>query len=293
MPPPLGGSSPTSFRELAGAEVRPLSVGWDNTVFAVDERWAFRFPRRAIAIAGIEREIAVLPHLASRLPVPIPAPHFIGRPVASFPWPFFGAPLLPGAEVDGEVDGAARERLAPALGAFVRVLHDTPSPAELPHDPMRRVDMARRVPFGEQRLAELHAAGLVAPYDALRRVLDAARDLPPSPRSVLVHGDLHVRHVLVDATREPPLCGVIDWGDVCLGDPAMDVAIAWNLFAPPAREAFFAAYGPIEPDQVARARVVALFLSATLALYGAAADMSALRDESLAGLVRIVAQPRW
>ena len=53
---------------------RLLGEGWDNSVWVVEERWAFRFPRREIAIAGVARELAVLPRLAPLLPVPIPAP---------------------------------------------------------------------------------------------------------------------------------------------------------------------------------------------------------------------------
>ena len=86
------------FPELALASLRPLAEGWDNAVWLVDERWAFRFPRRKIAIPGFERELAVLPGLAPRLPAPIPAPVFVGRPALGYPWPFFGAELLPGIE---------------------------------------------------------------------------------------------------------------------------------------------------------------------------------------------------
>ena len=278
----------SQFPELAAAAIELIGVGWDNTVFAVDGRWAFRFPRRAVALAGVEREIAVLPHLAPLLPVAIPEPRYVGRPGPGFPWPFFGAPLLDGDEATLAFGDAARARLAPALGDVLRRLHAVPPHPVLPHDPMGRVDMARRIPFAEQRLAELERAGLLAPFGDLRAVLDTARDLPPSQRLATVHGDLHVRHILVDAAAEEPLRGIIDWGDVCAGDPAMDVAIGWMLFREPERMRFLDAYGPMEPDQVARARVVAVFLSATLALYGAAEGMPGLRDESLAGLGRII-----
>lgn len=60
--------------------LRRLAEGWDNSVWVVDERFAFRFPRRAIAIPGIEREIAVLPTLAPLLPLPVPCPVFVGDP---------------------------------------------------------------------------------------------------------------------------------------------------------------------------------------------------------------------
>lgn len=278
----------TQFSELAAASIELIGVGWDNTVFAVDGRWAFRFPRRAVAVPGVEREIAVLPHIASLLPVAVPEPRYVGRPDRGYPWPFFGAPLLDGSEATLAFDDEARSRLAPLLGGALRRLHAARPPAILPHDPMGRVDMARRVPFAEQRLAELDHAGLPAPYDELRAVLDAGRGVPPSPRRAIVHGDLHVRHVLVDPAAEVPLRGIIDWGDVCAGDPAMDLAIGWMLFREPERARFLDAYGPMEPDQVARARVVAVFLAATLARYGAAEGSPMLRDESLAALERII-----
>lgn len=275
--------------ELATAPIELVGVGWDNTVYAVDGRWAFRFPRRAVAVAGIEREIAVLPRLASRVPAPIPRPRWIGRPTRDFPWPFFGAALIDGSEATVAFDDAARERLAPRLGAFLRTLHGLRLPVELPYDPTARADTARRVPMAERRLAELAASGIDAPLGALREVVDEARGLPPTRRRALLHGDLHVRHVLVGPEPARPLAGVIDWGDVCVGDPAIDLGIAWSLLPPPARRAFFDAYGPIEADQAVRGRLLAVFLNATLALYAAAEGLGDLRDEAVAGLRRAVA----
>ena len=34
------------------------------------------------------------------------------------------------------------------------------------------------------------------------------------------------------------LCAVIDFGQLCIGDPACDLAIAWNLFKGESREVF-------------------------------------------------------
>jgi aminoglycoside phosphotransferase (APT) family kinase protein len=68
------------FPELEVGSLRRLAEGWDNTVWVVNERYAFRFPRRQIAIPGVERELAVLPRLAPLLPLPVPEPIFVGRP---------------------------------------------------------------------------------------------------------------------------------------------------------------------------------------------------------------------
>ena len=62
------------FPELTVAGLRLLAEGWDNTVWLVNGDLVFRFPRRAIAIPGVEREIAILPALAPRLPAAIPTP---------------------------------------------------------------------------------------------------------------------------------------------------------------------------------------------------------------------------
>lgn len=105
------------FPQIDIRSPRLLGEGWDNSVWVGDDQWAFRFPRREIALAGVEREVAILPGLAPLLPLPIPTPVFIGRPAHGFPWPFFGAPLLPGRELaDLALDDTARAALAPPLG---------------------------------------------------------------------------------------------------------------------------------------------------------------------------------
>ena len=277
----------SQFPDLADAPVRFLAAGWDNTVFTVDDRWAFRFPRRAVALSGIEREIAVLPRLAPHLPIAIPAPRYVGAPSPAFGWPFAGAALLAGHEPTPGLSDAARARIAPSLGRFLRTLHGLDPGVDLPQDPLGRADMARRVPFATEQLHELATTGLADHWRRARPLLDAARDLPTSDRSAVVHGDLHFRHLLVDGDA---LTGVIDWGDLCRGDPAMDLQVAWSFLPPEARPAFWAAYGPIEPDQELRPRIVALFLGAVLARYGELEGLGGVRDEALAPLERTLAE---
>lgn len=109
------------FPALAGAPVRELASGWDNTVFLVGEQWVFRFPRRAVALAGTEREMALLPKLAPRLPLAVPVPELTGRPAGGYPWPFWGARHLPGRELmTCGLPERRRVAAAAALGEFLR-----------------------------------------------------------------------------------------------------------------------------------------------------------------------------
>lgn len=97
---------------------REVDAGcWDYTVFLVDDAVVFRFPRREIVVQGTAREVSLLPLL--RLPVAIPRPVYIGQPGDDFPWPFYGAPYLPGEEPIGLVD-EVRRRLARPLARFLR-----------------------------------------------------------------------------------------------------------------------------------------------------------------------------
>ena len=276
------------FPELDAGSATLLGEGWDNAVWVVEERWAFRFPRRQIAIPGVERELAVLPRLAPLLPTLIPEPRFVGTPGERFPWPFFGAALLPGRELaDAGLGEDARVRVGAELGRLLRALHAPETAAcvdpegALPVDFNRRADMPFRVPRTRERLEELGHPETAA----ITELLAEAEALPPSSGEALVHGDLHLRHILVDGAS---MSGVIDWGDICVGDRAIDLQLVWSQLPAGRRESFFAEYGPVERETGLRAQVLAVYLCAMLAVYARAVGHASLERESLAGLERAV-----
>ena len=115
------------FPQLDASSARLFGEGWDNAVWVVEETWAFRFPRRQIAIPGVRRELAVLPTLAPLLPIPIPVPTFVGRQSERFPWPFFGTRFLSGNEIaDAGLTDEARAAVGVELGRFLRRFHHGP-----------------------------------------------------------------------------------------------------------------------------------------------------------------------
>lgn len=281
------------FAELRDATVEPFAAGWDNAVFRVDGRWAFRFPQRAAAVPGVEREIATLRRLAPHVPLPIPEPRWIGVPDVTYPWAWFGAPFLPGRELAVEVADADRQRIGGQLGAFLQALHAPRLAARvgtaLPVDPNRRADMPFRVRLTRERLDDLVAKGLWEGDAAVDALLADAEDLPPPPRTAVLHGDLHARHVLVEGTgASAAASAVIDWGDVCAGDPSIDLSIAFGSLVGAARGAFVTAYGPIDGVTELRARTIAVFLSAALLAYAADVGLDALAADSRRGLARAV-----
>ena len=276
------------FPELEVESLRPFAEGWDYTILLVNEQWAFRFPRREMAVPGVRREIAVLPELAPLLPIPVPAPVFVGEPADGFPWPFFGSAFLPGRELgEAALDDGPRVEVGRSLARFLRRLHDADVAYRLPADANRRADMSTRVPKAREQLDALGAAGIWQRPAAVDRLLDEAERLPRSDASIVVHGDLHFRQVLVDETT---LTGVIDWVDVCRSDPAIDLSMFWSYLPPEGRDVFLAEYGEVSNEQLPRARVVALSLSAALAHYAHDEGFQTVEREALSGLARTAAE---
>jgi aminoglycoside phosphotransferase (APT) family kinase protein len=76
-----------------------------------------------------------------------------------------------------------------------------------------------------------------------------------------LHADLHPKNLV---GRDGRLVGVIDWGDLCVGDPAGDLAAAWMLFPPEVHADVWAAYGGAGDDLLARARGWAIFFGTVL-----------------------------
>ena len=82
------------------------------------------------------------------------------------------------------------------------------------------------------------------------------------------------------------MTGVIDWGDLCRSDPAIDLPLLWGFVPPAGRAAFLDAYGPVEEEQLLRARVLTFSVWAALAAYAHAEGFPSMEREALGGLER-------
>lgn len=196
--------------------------GWDSAAVLVDG-WVERRPRRPEVEAQLRREVRLMPWLAPRLPLAVPVPELVSEdPLV------VRHVLVPGDPTEGAGSGHGH-----ALGVFLRALHACPpaGAAERGVAPAGHADALDR--FAAEVVPMLPAPS----RSPARALLDAARDLPAD---TLVHGDLGPEHVLADGAR---LTGVIDFGDVHLGDPAIDLAWALHGTARPFAEAVAVAYG--------------------------------------------------
>ena len=266
------------FPALAPVRLEPFGEGWDNAAWLVNGDWVFRFPRRKFAAPLLETETRALPAFARSLPLPVPVPLRVGKPEGRYPYLWAGYRKLEGTTADrAALTEAQRVAAAPALGAFLRALHATPvSPLGLAGDTIGRMDVPKRRAKALAEVERLKGEPGAMGVAALGAILADAPELPDAPPT-LVHGDLYARHVLVDAAGRPS--GIIDWGDVHVSDPAIDLMLAFQFLPPSARPAFFDAYGPVSDVTLRRARFRAVVHGLAVLPYALKTSDAALRLE--------------
>lgn len=243
--------------DLADQPLSRLAEGWDNVMFRLGEAQMVRLPRRAVAAELLENEQRWLPELAAHLPLPIPAPMRIGQPSTAYPWSWSVLPFLPGAPLDEE---ALDSDQGVVLGGFLKALHSVAPPSDAPINVARGGPLTDRKAGFDDRAARLAAQGLLPEHVShlWREGLEAPRDIAPT----WLHGDLHPLNLLAQAGR---LTAVIDWGDICAGDPACDLGCLWVLLSNPgARHKALAAYGDVSPATLTRARGWAAYIGVVL-----------------------------
>ncbi|GAA1529774.1 aminoglycoside phosphotransferase family protein [Dactylosporangium maewongense] len=224
--------------DLADRPVRLGARGWDNQLWRLGDDLAVRLPwATGSADDLLRKEHTWLPSLAPRLPLPVPVPQRLGEPSSLFPRPWLITTWVPGTPADlAPVTGSA-----PVLAEFLTALHQ-PAPPEAPAGRDRGGPLAERAPGFARGLAYVTEQGLIDNPEAVQAVWDDAVAAPGwSGPPVWLHADLHPANVL---TEGGALCGVVDFGDLCAGDPAYDLAAAWLLLPDGAADRCLDAYRP-------------------------------------------------
>lgn len=268
--------------DLASLPLRFAGSGWDNVLFRLGKDLVVRLPRRAVADALLVAEQRWLPGLAAPLTVPISAPVRFGTPTPAYPWHWSVCRWIPGVSA-AAVPRADRGRAAGALAQFLAELH-RPAPEDAPVSPVGRGGpLAARDDVVRARLS-----ALPVPSPALREVWDAAVTAAPrTAESLWLHGDLHPANVVLEP--DGSLAGVVDFGDLCAGDPATDLAAAWMHFDADGRDVFRTEYERVRRCDAAtwtRARGWAVSMgSAMVASSDDAPALRALGEEILAAVL--------
>lgn len=252
--------------DLADLEVGPAFRGWDNELWRLGEELALRIPRTPRAPDLLLKEHRWLTALAPRLPLPVPTPVRLGRSSSAFPAPWTVVTWVPGDPAD-RVPVTRADHAADALAGFLRALHQ-PAPADAPLNPDRGVPLTTFASRVDETLRTMDF-GAFAAAD-VRRVWEEGLAAPVWQEPALwLHGDLHPANVVV---ADGTFAGVIDFGELCAGDPATDLSAAWMLLPDGAAARFLDSYGTRDTALIARARAWAAARAFGLIAIGQAGD---------------------
>ncbi len=110
------------------------------------------------------------------------------------------------------------------LANFLRQLHKLRLPENPPANSVRDCPLSARQSDTERRMQNLADTEFITPaiFAAWQRAVAA----PLAPSRNWIAGDIHARNVL---TRRGKIAAFIDWGDMCAGDAATDLASIWAL----------------------------------------------------------------
>ncbi|MGW3715668.1 aminoglycoside phosphotransferase family protein [Streptomyces sp. NPDC005133] len=242
--------------DLADLDLHHTVTGWDNQLWRLGEDLAVRFPRSDHAAALLLKEEAWLPALAERLPLPVPTPLRLGRPCDRFPWSWTVAAWVAGEPAD-RTALTQEDEAADTLAGFLRALHQ-PAPGSAPWHATRGVPLETLTNHFDTRFGNVASRVSPAVKDVWQRAVAAPGwDEPP----VWLHGDMHPANVVVS---EGTISGIIDFGELCAGDPATDLAAAWVILPKGAARRFFEVYGAADEATIRRAQGWAVLHSLSL-----------------------------
>jgi len=232
--------------------------GHDNRTYRLGEQMLIRMPTAADYALKVPKEQELLPGLAKRVSVSIPAPIKMGKPSADYPYPFSIYKWLSGKSINLlTLTDQEKEQLAFDMAKFLKELQaimDIKGPEPGQHNWWRGDHVSIYDKGAREQIAEL--AEIIDAGQALA-LWDKANATRWNKQPIWIHGDFAMGNILMDGGK---LSAVIDFGGAAVGDPACDLVIAWTYLSGKAREIFISEIETtMDSDTWLRARAWALW----------------------------------
>ncbi|MAZ44342.1 MAG: hypothetical protein CMF48_04120 [Legionellales bacterium] len=225
------------FPEWASLKVKPVKTsGWDNYTYHLGPKMLIRLPSEHCYANQVIKESTWLPYIKKHLKTKVPIPLGLGSASKEYPFQWAVYEWIDGKTLSTK-SLQSSNTIAYEVAHFLNELSKVPVEKEFPVS-------------GEENFFR---GGLLEHYDAEARqgiallpsefdqnqlieIWDRAVNTPININANWVHGDMSPDNILVNELGH--LEAVIDFGLMCVGDPACDYVLAWTYFDSRAQQLF-------------------------------------------------------
>jgi aminoglycoside phosphotransferase (APT) family kinase protein len=223
------------FPQWADLPVTPVEKGgYDNFTFHLGDEMSVRLPRDEGHAPQVEKEALWLPRLKPHLSLPIPAPLAKGKPDEEYPF-FWSVNRWIEGETLRHDNISDMNEFATELSMFIRELQSIDAsngPAGGEHNYFRGCPLTV---YNDWTLSALETLGGLVDKEKCMKIWNQAIASEWTKKPVWIHGDIAPGNLLVNNGK---LSAVIDFGIMAVGDPAIELTMAWTFFDDKSRKVF-------------------------------------------------------
>ncbi|MBI3385110.1 aminoglycoside phosphotransferase family protein [Candidatus Gottesmanbacteria bacterium] len=213
------------FPAISEEQIEVFDDGWDFVVFLVNKKMTFRFPRRKYYADKLPAEVDFITKFKKLSPVPIPNLKLHADKTLKFPYVTY--PFISGVQFKKELAGTFSQEelltIAKQLAYFLSALHSFP---------LEKIKALRKyglegLKAWQNRLKKIKQK--VFPFIStseqqwIEKIFNNffAVMKKSNIKLCVTHSDIMPEHIIVDPHKHT-LSGIIDFGDISIGDPALD-----------------------------------------------------------------------
>lgn len=216
-------------------EYKTITGTYGNIVFEVNNEWIFRFSKETRDIRQLEIEKEFLQKFEKSSPIPVPHIEYEGKGFIGYK-KLEGVPFT--AEICDKISEKQKNDVWKSIGEFLSQLHSS----DFKHENLVEY------PYGDDdfwndlwRPIE-HQLGKKTREKALKYFTEYFEKESRNPiKKTICHADFHPNHILFDESIQK-ITGIIDFGRICINDPAVDFNLIERIFGDGAIDAVLKYY---------------------------------------------------